>query len=136
MIKAGFSNILELESTLYGGGVPRYNSICGSSDVYYYMNPWRRLIDKYSGRLPLFTVASRSLAWLDMRQILWVKMPVIYEVDGMTGLPIFMLAAVGPKSVIEWFYNLLREYLPTMFRLISNSHRNTSTGTPVISGYC
>ena len=43
-----------------------------------------------------------------------VHMPAIYEVDLMTGLPVFMLAAAGPRSDIESVYNLLREYPPAI----------------------
>jgi len=41
-------------------------------------------------------------------------MSAIHEVDGMTGLPVFLLAAAGPKSDIESIYNLLREYPPAI----------------------
>jgi len=78
--------------------------------------------------LPL-TAAARCLSWVDIRQIFSVDMPSIHEVDGVTGLPVFVLAAVGPKSDIEAVYNLLREYPPAIvYCLINNIHPNTSTG--------
>lgn len=36
-------------------------------------------------------------------------MPAVYEVDGSTGLPMFMLAAIGQTSDIESVFNLLKE---------------------------
>ena len=39
-------------------------------------------------------------------------MPAVYEVDGETGLEVFMLAAVGEGSDLECVYRLLREFPP------------------------
>jgi len=97
--------------------------------MYYNMKLWGREKDKVSGRLPLCTAAERCLTWVDMQKIFSVNMPAIHEVDGMTGLPVFMLAAAGPTSDIEAVYNLLREYPPAIVGVMSNSHPNTSTGT-------
>merc|ERR1740124_528464 len=70
--------------------------------------------------LPL-TAAARCLSWVDIRQIFSVDMPSIHEVDGVTGLPVFVLAAVGPKSDIEAVYNLLREYPPAIVYCLINN---------------
>jgi len=83
----------------------------GNSDIYY---NWGREKDEDSGRLPLCTAAARCLTWVDMQQIFSVNMSAIHEVDGMTGLPVFVLAAAGPRSDIESVYNLLREYPPAI----------------------
>ena len=45
-----------------------------------------------------------------MKQIFASNMPVVNEIDVLTGLPLFMLAAIGPTSDIESVYNLLKEY--------------------------
>jgi len=37
-------------------------------------------------------------------------MPVINEIDVVTGLPLFLLAATGPACDIESVYNLLKEF--------------------------
>jgi len=79
--------------------------------------------------LPLCTAVARCLTWVDIRQIFSENMPAIHEVDGITGFPVFVLAAVGPTSDIEAIYNLLREYPPAIVCLMNNSHPNTSTGT-------
>merc|ERR1740124_2011475 len=60
--------------------------------------------------LPLCTAVTRFLTWIEIRQIFSLNMPAIHEVDGITGLSVFVLAAVGPTSDIEAIYNLLREY--------------------------
>jgi len=62
------------------------------------------------GRTPLCTAAARSLKWADMKLIFAANMPMIYQIDGMTGLPIFMLSAVGQASDMESIYNLLKEF--------------------------
>merc|ERR1740136_438871 len=121
--KKGFS-LINLDTILYGGTGSKIDS--NNSDMYYNMKIWGRKRNETSGRLPLFTAAARSLTWVDIRQILAVNMPVIYEVDGLTGLPIFMLAAVGPKSNIESVYHLLKEY-PSALGPLNNKHQNTSS---------
>merc|ERR1711957_302071 len=123
LVKGGFYHT-HLDTILYGDD----NSINsdGNSDIYY---NWGREKDEDPGRLPLCTAAARCLTWVDMQQIFSVNMPAIHEVDGMTGLPVFMLAAAGPTSDIEAVYNLLREYPPAIVGLMSDSHPNSSTGT-------
>jgi len=120
--KKGFS-LINFDTFLYGG--PRYEIDIAVPDVYYNMKVWGRTRNETSGRLPLFTAAARSLTWVDVRQILAVNMPVIYDVDGLTGLPVFMLAAVGPQSNIESVYHLLKEY-PSALCLMNKQHQNTS----------
>ena len=61
------------------------------------------------GRFPIFTAAARCLNWAYMKQIFTSNMPVVNEIDVLTGLPLFMLAATGPTCDIESVYNLLKE---------------------------
>jgi len=107
LIKGGFYHT-HVDTISYGGD----NSISsdGNSDIYH--NGGKK--DEDSGRLPLCTAAARCLTWVDMQQIFSVNMSAIHEVDGMTGLPVFVLAAAGPRSDIESVYNLLREYPPAI----------------------
>merc|ERR1740124_767220 len=120
--KKGFS-LTNLDTFLYGGTGSRFRR--KSSEVYYNMKIWGRTRNETSGRLPLFTAAARSLTWIYVRQILAVNMPVVYDVDGLTGLPVFMLAAVGPQSNIESVYHLLKEY-PSALGLMNNQHQTTN----------
>jgi len=124
LAKAGFYHV-HLRTILSGGCVNLYSN----SDTYYDMKAWGREKDVYSGRLPLCTAAERCLTWVKMRQIFSFNMPAIHEVDLMTGLPVFMLAAVGPTSDIESVYNLLREYPPAIVGLINENHP-----TPTVVG--
>jgi len=127
----GFSPIpipINLGAVLYigndikgGGGSDEY------SDLYHCTKNWGRKRDETSGRLPLFTAAARSLTWVDTRQIFAANMPAINDVDGLTGLPVFMLAAVGPRSNIESIYNLLIEY-PSAIGLVSSRHHCNKEG--------
>ena len=55
-------------------------------------------------------------------------MAAIYEVDEIIGLPVFVLAAVGPRSDTEAVYNLLLEYPQAIACFMNNSHPNTTTG--------
>ena len=123
--KEGFSPI-NLDTILYGGNGSESGS--ADSDLYYNMKTWGRKRSSTSDRLPLFTAAARSLAWVDVRQIFAVNMPAIHDIDGLTGLTVFMLAAVGPNSSIESVYNLLKEY-PSSIGLVNDRHHNTATCT-------
>merc|ERR1740124_1127249 len=127
LVKAGFCHThldtILYGGILYGGGDDPY---C-NSNMYYDMKAWGREKNAYSGRLPLCTAVERCLTWVDIRQIFSVNMPAIYEVDLMTGLPVFMLAAAGPRSDIECVYNLLREYPQAIVGMMNESHPNTST---------
>merc|ERR1740136_598387 len=127
LVKAGFYH-KNFEAILDHGRDGCLSHYVGR-DMYYNMKLWGRVKDKVSGRLPLCTAAERCLTWVDMQKIFSVNMPAIHEVDGMTGLPVFMLAAAGPTSDIEAVYNLLREYPPAIVGVMSDSHPNTSTGT-------
>ena len=49
-----------------------------------------------------------------MQQIFALNMPMIEEKDMFTGLPLFMLAAIGPASGVESVYNSLKVYLSTI----------------------
>ena len=63
--------------------------------------------------LPL-AAAIRSLDWVTVQCIFIANMPAIQEQDSITGLPAFMLAAIGVSSNLESIYNLLRQYPPAM----------------------
>jgi len=89
-------------------------------DVYYEWKRWARTSD-VDGRFPLFTAAARCLQWSYMKEIFTSNMPVVNEIDVLTGLPLFMLAATGPTSDIESVYNLLKEY-PSAMNIMNNSH--------------
>lgn len=93
--------------------------------IYYNWKAWAKIkgVDR---RLPAFTAAARSVKWLHMRQIFTANMPIIQEIDDLTGLSLFMLAAVGPTSDLESVYNLFREY-PPVINLTNQIHLNSST---------
>lgn len=61
-----------------------------------------------------------------MKTIFTTNMPVIEEVDALSGLPVFMLAAAGRDSDIEAVYNLLKEYPPAI-SVTSPTHLNVSS---------
>jgi len=125
LIKAGFQHI-HLDSILYGADDS--DSTFDGSDMYYDTKVWGRKRNEDSGRLPLFTAAARCLTWGDMRLIFSVNMPAIQDIDEMTGLRVFMLAAAQPASDIESVYNLLREYPPALLPIINDCHPIASTG--------
>ena len=142
LVKEGFSQI-KLDTILYrandsSSSNDRFDLISDmkswdmkkdkNCDLYYDMKSWGRKKDKNSFRLPLCTAAAKSLLWVDIGQIFAVNMPAIHEVDKLTGLPVFMLAAVGPTSDIESVYNLLKEY-PSAIGFKNDIHQNASTGT-------
>jgi len=93
--------------------------------MYYDWKRWARTRD-VDGRLPLFTAAARCLKWSYMELIFTSNMPVITEMDVLTGLPVFMLAATGPTSDVESVYNLLKEY-PSSINIMNNRHDKHST---------
>ena len=95
------------------------------SDMFYNIQIWERKRNETSGRLPLFTAAGRSLTLFDVRQCFTLNMPVIYDVDDLTALSVFMLAEVVPKNNIESVYHLLKEY-PSAHGPLNNKHQNTS----------
>merc|ERR1740139_2130526 len=92
-------------------------------DMYYIWKAWANLRG-VDGRLPLFTAAAISLKWSYLRQIFIANMSVVYEIDLMTGLPLFMLAATGPTSDIESVYNLLKEN-PAAINIMNNRHQSS-----------
>jgi len=77
--------------------------------MYYDWNRWSHTVDE-DGRVPVFTAAARSVKWWRMKQIFALTMPLVCEKDLVTGLPLCLLAAVGPTSDLESVYNLLKEY--------------------------
>jgi len=88
------------------------------NDMYYDWKRWARAKDG-DGRLPLFTAAATSMKWSHTRQIFNLNMPVINDIDVLTGLSLFMLAAAGTTSDIESIYNLLKEH-PSAMMLTNN----------------
>ena len=88
-----------------------------SSSMYYDHKVWARKKD-LDGRLPIVTAVAKSLKWTFTRQIFVANMPAVYEMDVLSGLPLFMLAAVGPMSDMESVYNILKESLPAVNMLI------------------
>eukprot|EP00555_Chaetoceros_dichaeta_P010263 CAMPEP_0198270964 /NCGR_PEP_ID=MMETSP1447-20131203/47296_1 /TAXON_ID=420782 /ORGANISM="Chaetoceros dichaeta, Strain CCMP1751" /LENGTH=342 /DNA_ID=CAMNT_0043963313 /DNA_START=87 /DNA_END=1115 /DNA_ORIENTATION=- len=77
--------------------------------MYYDRNAWART-EAWNYRLPLCTAAKNDMKWEKMKQIFDVNMPAIYEVDWLSGLPMFMMAAEGPQSDLESVYNLLKQH--------------------------
>jgi len=116
-IEAGFS-LVNPQDVMLG----RPKSVHHFSMIYYEWKVWARLrgID---GRLPLFTAVAKSLPWSCLRQIFIANMPGVNEIDELTGLPVFMLAAIGQNSSIESIYNLLKE-CPTATNISSNIYSN------------
>jgi len=100
-VEAGFSrdqpnDILSGQSTRQG-------------NTYYNFKLWAQTRDA-DGQLPLLSAARKSLKWYYMKQIFMANMPVINEIDPLSGLPLFLIAAAGPSSNIESVYNLLHEF--------------------------
>jgi len=91
-------------------------------DLYYDWKRWARVRD-VNDRFPLFTAAARCLKWSHMKQIFTSNMPVINEIDVLTGFPLFVLAATRPTSDIESVYNLLKE-CPSAINIMNNRHDN------------
>merc|ERR1712008_340334 len=94
-------------------------------DIYYDWKKWARTRD-VDDRFPLFTAAARCLKWSYMNQIFTSNMPVVNEIDELTGFPLFMLAATGPTSDIESVYNLLKE-CPSVINIMNNIPDEHST---------
>jgi len=103
-----------LHNVLFNSGI-KDNILCHHYHSYqnlimYHMcKVWARSKGS-DGRLPLLTAAASSLKWSHTSLIFNLNMPVINEIDALTGLPVSMLAAAGPTSDIESIYNLLREH--------------------------
>jgi len=103
LVEAGFSPVNPSE-ILYG-----YDKIPWIGGMYYDINTWAKTRGE-DGRSPLCTAAEKALKWVDMKVIFAGNMPAIHEVDTVTGLPLFMLAAVGSSSDMESVYHLLKEF--------------------------
>lgn len=86
----------------------------GRHDDFFNLRLWVTTRSKEDGRLPLCGAVAKSLDWESVRRIFEANMPAIGEVDGITGFPLFMLAAVGPRGKLASIYNLLREYPTAM----------------------
>jgi len=129
LVKAGFS-LNKLDTILYShpdssSSVSDHNP---HSNLYHDMKTWGRTKVGNSHRIPLCIAAARDLKWVNMKQILAVNIPAVYEVDELTGLPVFMLAAVGPTSILESVYRLLKEYPPAV-HLMNNRQQNSLDDT-------
>jgi len=87
-----------------------------SSNDYRLYYDWKRWAGTrgVDGRFPLFTVAAKGLQWSKIKQIFTSNMPAVNEIDVVTGLPLFLLAATGPTCDIESVYNFLKEYPPAV----------------------
>jgi len=75
------------------------------------------------GRSPLMAAAATSLKWKDTKRIFDAYQPAIYETDAVTGLPVSLLAAVGPSSDLESVYRLCRENPPDLMPRSCNRRR-------------
>jgi len=110
LVSAGFSCV-DYNHVLYNR--PSRIEPLTYDTLYHNMKSWARTKDVRDGRLPLFTAATKTdLKWVDLEPIFVANMPAVYKVDAVTGLPVFMLAAVGGSSDMESVYHLLRQ-LPT-----------------------
>jgi len=118
LLNAGFST--SNPDDLISDRQPMDQNLDKNLDVYYNWKTWARTRNE-DDRFPLFTAAARCLKWSNVKQIFTLNMPVVNEIDVLTGLPLFMLAATGPTSDTESVYNLLRE-CPAAMKLMNNSH--------------
>jgi len=109
LIEAGFS---PRDPVLVLSG-EAHSSHLYDNDIHYNARKWAKTRDSV-GRLPLCIAADRSLEWLDVQSIFAVNMPAIEEKDILTGLQLFMLAAVGLDSKLESIYQLLRAFPSTI----------------------
>lgn len=67
-------------------------------------------------RLLLFCAVETGFKWSDkLQEIYRSYMPAITEIDPLTGLSLFMLAAIGPDSDLNTVYHLLLEYPVIIF---------------------
>lgn len=73
------------------------------------------------GRLPLYHAAVDSLGWAEVGTVFGSYMPASHEVDGTTGLAVFMSAAVGEESDFESVYGLLRSYPPAIVSCVERT---------------
>jgi len=103
-------------------------------DLYYDWKNWARTRNM-NDRFPLFNAAAMCLKWSHMKQIFTLNMPVVNEIDVLTGLPLFMLAATGSTCDIESVYNLLKE-CPSAMNIMNNRHDIHSTERTRNRGGC
>jgi len=73
------------------------------------------------GRLPLYHAAADSLGWAEVGTVFGSYMPASHEVDGTSGLAVFMAAAVGEESDFESVYGLLRSYPPAIVSCVERT---------------
>jgi len=94
-----------------------------SSKNYYLYYDWKRWARTRGddGRFPLFTAAAKGVQWSKVKQIFISNMPVVNEIDVVTGLPLSLLAATGPTCDIESVYNLLKE-CPSAVTITNQGH--------------
>lgn len=86
------------------------NDTNGELGTMYFDWKVRAKIKDQHNRLPLHTAAARGFKWSQwVKKILHSNLAAIEEIDQLTGLEPFMLAAAGPNSCYDTAYNLLRE---------------------------
>lgn len=109
LTKAGFS-LTDPDQILYSRPLEDGDR---NVNAYHNVRKWART-RCLDGRLPLCAAAARSIRWAETGVFFTENMPALHEIDVITGLPLFMLAAVGSDSDLESAYNLLRKYPPAM----------------------
>lgn len=97
------NNIDEFPDDIISDHQPWYQDL----DIYYDWNICARTKD-VDGQLLIFTVALMCLKWSYMKQYFTSSIPVVNEIDVLTGLPLFILTATSPTWNIESVYNLVK----------------------------
>ena len=79
--------------------------------MYYNIKRWTqpRGVNNVDGRLLLYTAAAQSLKQKITKQLFEAHKPAIFEMDKLTEISFFMLAAIGSKSDMETMFNLLQK---------------------------
>jgi len=86
------------------------SSFCDYDDIFVNWRTWPKTKNK-DGRLLLFTALEQNIKWSNgLGTILEANGAAIEEVDLVTGLEAFMLAAVGKNSNMETVYKLLQDH--------------------------
>ena len=91
-------------------------------------------MEKLDFWLPTFAHLSREISYVGKNEAdFGENMPTIYAVDWLIGLPVFMLAVVGPRRNIESVYNFLIQYLSAI-GLASSRYQHTTNCTTTTEG--
>jgi len=110
--KTSFSMISQSIYKRLNMGNEKYYNDFDAIFRYYFVN-WKiySQIKNEQGRYPLVIASEQSITWSDgLCQILKGYGGAIEEVDVLTGLEAFMLAAIGTNSDMETVYNLLLDH--------------------------